>query len=312
MDPGAVAGASSLHRRVGAVVLVVVAATFVGGATLSLVDRQPAAPSALASSGEPAPTAGSAQVAAPPGPDSVAAARAALDQLGAAAGTGPASGVSVAAKDTVTGASFQYGATAGMSTASVVKLEILVASMIRHQDEGDQLTSQDRALASAMITESDNDAAIALFDDLGGTSALVAVNDRLGLTATAIGAGGYFGFTTTGAADQVTLLNLLTDPASVLSAENRAFALDLMRSVVPDQSWGVSAAADAGTPPAVKNGWLPLDSDDGLWVVASVGVVTVHGHPVLLAVLVQHLDTEGAGIDYIERASTIAATAVTG
>jgi beta-lactamase class A len=299
-----------LRRRVGAVVLVVVAATFVGGATLSLVDRQ-GAPTAGASSGVPVTTTDPTPSAAPTVPDPVGA-RTALDQLGAAAGIDPAAGVSVAARDTVTGASFQYGASTGMSTASVVKLEILVATMIRNQDDGDQLTAQDRSLARAMITESDNDAAIALFDELGGTSALVAVNDRLGLAATTIGAGGYFGFTTTGAADQVALLNLLTDPTSVLSAENRAYALDLMRSVVPDQDWGVSAAADPGSAPAVKNGWLPIDSDDGLWVVASVGVVTVHGHPVLLAVLVSHAATEGAGIDYIQQAARIAATAVTG
>jgi beta-lactamase class A len=300
--------ARSLRRRVAAVVIVVVSATVVGGATVSLVGRQGAAPTTVASPGAPTPSADPAPAAVP----DPAAARTALDELGGSAGIDPPAGVSVAARDTVTGASFQYGAVAGMDTASVVKLEILVATMIRHQDDGDQLTAEDRSWARAMITESDNDAAIALFDELGGTSALAAVNDRLGLAATTIGADGYFGFTTTSAADQVELLNVLNDPASVLSAENRAFALDLMRSVVPDQDWGVSAAADPGTPSAVKNGWLPVDSDDGLWAVASVGVVTVHGHPVLLAVLVAHLPTEGAGIDYIQRAASIAATAVTG
>ena len=84
-----------------------------------------------------------------------------------------------------------------------------------------------------------------------------------------------------------------------------------MRNVVDEQRWGVSAAADAGTTAALKNGWAPVDSDDGRWVVGSVGIVTVAGTPLLLAVLTEHQPSKGAGIQLVEALSRIAAQAIT-
>ena len=67
-----------------------------------------------------------------------------------------------------------------------------------------------------------------------------------------------------------------------------------MRNVEPDQRWGVGAAADKGTDFANKNGWLSIDdsngpgeTDDGLWAVTSLGVLTVGGDQVLMAVLTE-------------------------
>jgi hypothetical protein len=84
-----------------------------------------------------------------------------------------------------------------------------------------------------------------------------------------------------------------------------------MTHVAPEQSWGVSAAADPGTTPAFKNGWMPVSSDGGRWVVASVGVVTAGGHPVLLAVMSEHQPGKDAGIRLVESMSRVAAGAVT-
>jgi hypothetical protein len=83
-----------------------------------------------------------------------------------------------------------------------------------------------------------------------------------------------------------------------------------MRNVVDGQRWGVIAAADAGTTPALKNGWTPVDADDGRWVVGSVGIVSVAGSPVLLAVLTEHQPSREAGIELVEALSRIAAGAV--
>lgn len=69
-----------------------------------------------------------------------------------------------------------------------------------------------------------------------------------------------------------------TPPAqSPLSAASRHYELSLMRSVEPGEKWGVTAAADPGSGPAVKNGWLP-DGPPGLWVINSIGVLR-HGPP---------------------------------
>lgn len=242
---------------------------------------------------------------------SVASARKQLGELTTAFAMNPNADVSISALDTTTGRTLQYGAIGGMVEASAVKVEILVATLLQHQDERIPMDAGDDSLATKMIQNSDNDAAVAMFDELGGTAALNTANTRLGLGNTEIGTGGYFGFTTTNAQDQVTLLKVLTASNSPLDAASRSYALGLMRGVAPDESWGVTVAADESSSPAVKNGWLPVDNDDDRWSVTSMGVITVGGHQVLMAVLAQHQDTQQIGIDYIEQASKLVAAGLT-
>src|SRR6185437_2071707 len=52
-------------------------------------------------------------------------------------------------------------------SASVVKATILAALLRWHQETGKPLTSTEKYLATLMITQSDNDAASALWDELG-------------------------------------------------------------------------------------------------------------------------------------------------
>ncbi|MDT4894858.1 MAG: hypothetical protein QOE97_3893 [Pseudonocardiales bacterium] len=58
----------------------------------------------------------------------------------------PAGAVSVAATDLDTGQSFSFGATAGMVTASVVKLELLEVLLLQHQRSGTPLDDDSDAL----------------------------------------------------------------------------------------------------------------------------------------------------------------------
>jgi len=228
-----------------------------------------------------------------------------LDTLASTYEMDPDTDVSIAALDTVTGQSMQYGSSSGMVAASAVKAEILVATLLDHQDAGTSLSDADDLRATQMIESSDNDAASALFDEVGGTAAMNAASVRLHMGHISIGDDGYFGFTVTNAQDQITLLKSLVDPASPLDSNGRAYALGLMRNVDTDESWGVTAASDTGSNPAVKNGWLPVDSDEGRWAVTSIGVITAGGHETLLAVFTQHQDEEQYGIDFIERASKL-------
>ena len=68
-------------------------------------------------------------------------------------------------------------------------------------------------------------------------------------------------------------------------------------------------AATSGHP-AVKNGWSGVGTDNGLWAVNSLGVVTVHGHTVLMAVMTQHNSSYASGITRVERLVRAAAAAV--
>jgi beta-lactamase class A len=216
--------------------------------------------------------------------------------------------VSVAALDTATGRSFGYAADNPVSTASVVKLDILETLLLQSQEGETTLGSTTRDLAGRMIQQSDNAAATQLWGDLGGIPALNAANRRLGVRATTLD--DHWGSTTTPASDQLRLLAALNG-SSLLDADSRAFARDLMTRVADDQRWGVSAAADPGTTTALKNGWVPVDTAGGRWIVGSVGTVTAGGHPVLLAVLSEHQPSQEAGIRLVESMARIAAGAVT-
>jgi beta-lactamase class A len=222
----------------------------------------------------------------------------------------PSGSVSVMAVDTTTGAQYAYGPTSGMPTGSVAKLLILEAYLLHFQDAGETPDGDLGATLAAMIQESDNDAADSLYAALGSTAGASDMLPRLGLQATTLGPDDQWGLSTTNAADQLRLLQNLSSADSPLSAASQNYALDLMRSVDPEQRWGVGAASDPGTQFANKNGWLNVDDDDDRWLANSLGVITVHGHQVLMAVLTQHNDNLAGGIQLVESVAATAASAV--
>jgi hypothetical protein len=77
--------------------------------------------------------------------------------------------------------------------------------------------------------------------------------------------------------------------------------------------------ADRGSDFANKNGWLDIDNDnppgeqdDGLWVVTSAGVVTVHHQQVLMAVFTQHQPDFETGVRLVEKLAEAITPAVAG
>jgi hypothetical protein len=161
-----------------------------------------------------------------------------------------------------------------------------------------------------MIENSNNDSAQDLFEDIGGRDALLAANPRLGVSAgTVPGPSDYWGLTTTDAPDQITLLKNLVTTGPLTSASQQVI-LGLMRNVESDQRWGVGVVADAGTAFANKNGWLAVDDDNDLWLVNSIGVVTVNGQLVLIAVLTQHDSSFDTGISLVQSLATAVVPAV--
>ncbi|GAA3961744.1 serine hydrolase [Streptomyces marokkonensis] len=221
--------------------------------------------------------------------------------------------VSVAVLDADSGQSATYGAGV-FDTASIVKVDILAALLLRAQDAGRVLATEEKAHALAMIGNSDNDPASALWRAIGAADGLDAANRRFGLTGTGGGDGPLWGLTQTTAADQVALLRqvFLAD-GSRLSAASRAYVRGLMGRIADGQRWGVSAAADGGDGGAwaLKNGWLRR-STTGLWVVNSIGRVTSGGRDHLVAVLSRGSTTRAEGISLTEAAAKAAVSAFAG
>ncbi len=197
-------------------------------------------------------------------------------------------------------------------TASIVKVEILETLMLTLQKRGDWPSSRQRSLARSMITRSDNDAANALWSTIGGASGLKGMNTTLGMTDSVPGTGGYWGATLTTAPDQLRVLMALVDPDSPLDEEYRDYVRDLMYATVDEQRWGTPEAGKAGTA-AVKNGWLPAQSDGGLWTINSLGLVFLaNGQRVALAVLSRRSPSMAVGITTVEHLAALAGRALSG
>lgn len=193
--------------------------------------------------------------------------------------------VAVAVQDLRTGATFSHRAHERFPTASVSKLTILTLLLLHAQEEGRDLTDAEREQAEVMIRHSDNEVTDGLYARIGFTDGFASGVRALGLTGTAPDPRGVWGATRTTAADQVRLLRLLYVGDGPLSARSRAHVRDLMESVAPEQTWGVSAAAVPGDTVGLKNGWTPREDNGGLWTVNTVGYVAGPDHEYLVAVL---------------------------
>ncbi|MFC8661183.1 serine hydrolase [Streptomyces sp. NPDC057199] len=221
--------------------------------------------------------------------------------------------VSVAVLDVSSGESAVYGDGA-FDTASIVKVDILASLLLKAQDAGRGLTAQEKTYAAAMIRNSDNASATALWTAIGQAEGLRAANERFGLLDTEGGDGALWGLTQTTAADQLTLLGQVFGDESELSEGSRAYLVGLMGEVAVGQDWGVSAAgAGAGASEiALKNGWLPR-SATGLWDINSVGRVGVgDGREYLVAVLSDGNSTKEKGISVVEAVAKAAVSCFQG
>ena len=186
---------------------------------------------------------------------------------------------------------------AHFDSASVVKVIILGALLRLAADQHRALTRTEAVLATEMITESDNAAASALWDELGHRF----IDDFLGLAQmnrTYLGPGAAWGLTRITAYDEVLLLRLLLNPNRVLDTASRDYALGLMARVIPSQRWGVPAGAPRSLTVHVKNGWLPLYPYG--WRINSIGCFTGRGGGYSIVVLTQDNPTMIYGIDTIQ------------
>ncbi|MFI6323260.1 serine hydrolase [Nonomuraea sp. NPDC050556] len=194
--------------------------------------------------------------------------------------------------------------------ASVAKVDILLALLLKTQREHRGLSGHERSLANRMIRYSDNQCAHELYTAIGGKYGLTRTLRRLNVDDTWPGSGLYWGATRSTPTDQVRVLDLLTGVDGPVDAANRRYALRLMSTVTRDQAWGVSAAGDGGRV-ALKNGWIPARVHGGLWTINSVGRLSVAGHDLLIAVLSERSPSMGSGIRTVEQVARLTVKAFT-
>jgi beta-lactamase class A len=211
----------------------------------------------------------------------------------------------VSVVDQLTGLTVAINPDRTFQTASIVKFDILATRLYQTQKAGTTLSSHQKSLAHAMITQSDNNAASALYSADGGASGVRSANSAFGLKETQPSSS--WGRTKTTAADQIRLLTAVFDPNGRLNATNRNYMLSLMSQVEKDQAWGITAAATtAGAKAYVKNGWVEMDAYGHLEGDNSIGRVTEPGHDWLIATMSNYNRSDSAGEKILGNLSLIA------
>jgi len=208
--------------------------------------------------------------------------------------------VGLSLADDKTGVLCWYHSARHFYAASVVKVTILGALLRKAEEEHRYLTSTEVREARLMISQSNNDAATALWNDVGLHFMQHFLN-LAGMRQTKLSHA--WGLTLITAHDERLLLKLLSYKNSVLDDPSRSYALNLMAHVITSQRWGVPAGAPASVTVHVKNGWLPYPAT--IWEINSIGTFTTKTRTYMIAMLTYNNPTMAYGVSTIENAATV-------
>ncbi|MFB9905511.1 tat pathway signal sequence [Allokutzneria oryzae] len=175
----------------------------------------------------------------------------------------------IVVRDRVTGAMWRNPAAATHAWAcSTPKLAMAVDLLLREDSGQIRLSGHDRQLMHGMLHSSDDEAAHALWNRFGGEAAYEKGFRAHGLADMRFTAEHqhHWGWIQTTPDDLDRLIGFVLDK---MPAKHREYLVGELRSVAPNQQWGVWAAGPKALP-GNKNGWSD-DNDDRSWIVNSVG-----------------------------------------
>jgi hypothetical protein len=164
--------------------------------------------------------------------------------------------------------------------ASTIKVSIISALLLKEGGVS-HLTTAQHNLAWLMITQSNNDAATDLWNEVGlaGMQHFLTV---AGMKHTILNDA--WGLTEQTPQDEMKLLTMLTTSGHVLSTSSRQYVLWLMSNVISSQRFGTPAGVPAGVHVSVKDGWLAYPTADD-WHVNSLGAFRAKAGYYRIAVL---------------------------
>jgi beta-lactamase class A len=197
-----------------------------------------------------------------------------------------------------TGCVYELGAGLEITTASVIKAQILAGVLLDAQDRGVPVSPDDEARIELMMRFSHNSPPTsALYARVGGAAGMEALDRRFGITGTSHT--GLYGATVSTAADRTRLVEQLLIGGGPLDDRHVADAWEWMSAVSAAQSWGLSAGLPVGHEFALKNGFYPLSGRG--WRVGTSGAVrTPNGGAYAITILSDGNGDEQSGIDLVE------------
>lgn len=169
--------------------------------------------------------------------------------------------------------------------ASSAKVYLMLADFDRLEASESEPGDDDMQLLTAMIEHSDNNAAQAIYDQLGDARGMQRYLAKIGITDYVPCADGW-GCAKASAADMVHALTLL-QKGQVLNADDRTLALQLMATIEADQRMGVGETAPNGAKVYLKDGWLNYP-DPAKWNLNSSGIVVTGNETYIVSVYSQN------------------------
>ena len=190
---------------------------------------------------------------------------------------------------------YNFHANEDFETASTIKVVILITLLSQAEAANRPLTSTEQSEATAMIENSDNDAAQAIYDEEGGNIGIANYMAAIGITDMNLNLNG-FGTTTT---SPTTMIQILEDlrTVSILTPSDCQYTLSLMSQIASDERMGIGDTAPAGATVQMKDGYGV--EDDGLNVMVTIGSITYQGQTYDVAVFTRRETTLQQGIDYV-------------
>jgi beta-lactamase class A len=200
----------------------------------------------------------------------------------------------VAIYDLTRGQWYSYHGDGSFVLASSSKVYILCAYLDMLERQGRAPNATDRAQMTAMITQSDNNAAQWLFDRIGRVTGQDQYLQRLGITGY-VGSGRDWGYARLSANAMVRMLMLL-QTGQTLNSDDRALALDLLGRVDVGR-WGVGDTAPPGAKVYMKDGWVT--GPDDLWYQSSSGIVAASDETYIVSVYLRQARYDWSKIQHV-------------
>jgi hypothetical protein len=208
--------------------------------------------------------------------------------------------VTAAVYDVKSGETFTYRNGVREVTASMVKVDILADLLYESQQHDKPLTAKQQSLAYKMIEDSDNQAATALWTQIGGRDAIDALNQLIGFKATL--PSWSWGDVDTTPLDQLQLLKVIALPNAILDSSSRLYEMTLMEHVIASERFGLGWGSPAGATVGVKDGYYPETATG--WQLNTTGFVEFHGRFYLVTIMSAENPDENYGISTLTTISS--------
>ena len=215
------------------------------------------------------------------------------------AGAYPDARFTAAVHDHRTACRYRLNRDLEITTASVIKAQVLAGVLLAAQDAGRQLTQSEADDIELMMHYSHNRPPTSrLYLQVGSATGMEELDERFGIAGTSHTA--WYGRTLSTAEDRTRLVEQLLIGGGPLDEESVQEAWQWMSGVSAPQTWGVTAGLPAGHEAALKNGFYPMSGAG--WRLGTTGVVRdPNGGLYAMTVMTDNNPSESAGIALVEK-----------